>query len=88
MIVLWHMDWYGTAERLKERDEAQKKASDKTEGSKYLGRFVPWNKKFHFTYMHQVKHLVTWQATLQNLEWKRDYKEITHGEMEIYGVPQ
>ena len=88
MIVLFHVDWYGTAERLKERDEAQKKASEKTPDSKFLGRFVPWNKKYHWTYITKVKDMSAWMATMQNLEWTRDYKEMDHGEMEFYSLPQ
>jgi hypothetical protein len=88
MIILFHIDWYGTAERLKKRDEAQKKASEKTEGSKYLGRYVPWNKKYHWTYMIKVDDISNWMKTMQNLEWERDYKEMDHGEIEIYSVPR
>ena len=82
------MDWDGTDERLKARDEAYKKASEKTEGAKLLGRYMPWNKKYHWTYIVKVKDLPTYAAMMQNFEWERDYKEITHGEVEFYGGPQ
>ena len=82
------MDWDGTDERLKAHNEAWKKACEKTEGAKYLGRYMPWNKKYHWTYVTKVKDLSTWLETTQNFEWERDYKEITHHEIEFYSGPQ
>ncbi|MBA7661058.1 hypothetical protein ES703_69070 [subsurface metagenome] len=87
MLVLSHIDWNGTNERLLEYDEAEKKACEKTEGAEYLGRFMPWNKKYHWTSITKVKDISTFQAMMQNLEWDRDYKEITHGEAEFYAGP-
>ena len=88
MLVLYHMDWGGTDERLKARDEDWKKACEKTEGAEYLGRYVPWNKSYHWTYVTNVKDIQTWREATQKSEWKRDPKEIINSELEFYGGPR
>ena len=88
MIILAHFDWYGTAEKLKEYDEAWKKAAEKTEGAKFMGRYGPWNKKYHWTNITKVKDINTWMKLGESFEWDRDYKEISHFVLEIYGGPQ
>ncbi len=88
MFVLYHIDWDGTEERLKTHDEDWKKACEKTEGAEYLGRYMPWTKKYHWTYITKVKDLPTWYEATRKSEWKSDPKEITHGEVEFYGGPQ
>jgi len=84
MLVLAHLDWNGTDERLKELDEAWMKACEKTEGAEYLGRHMPWNKKFHWTNVFKIKDISTWDAVRKNLKWNRNYNEVTHGAMEVY----
>ncbi len=88
MFVLYNIDWGGTAERLKAHDEAWKKACDETEGVEYMGRYKPWNKKYHWTYFTKVKDLPTWYGASSNYEWDRDPKEMIHTELEFYGGPQ
>lgn len=88
MLVLYHEDWGGTDERLTARAEAWKKACEKTEGAEYLGRYKPWNKKYHWTYVTNVKDMQTWIEATQESEWIIDPKEITHLELEFYGGPQ
>ncbi len=88
VFVLYHMDWDRTDERLKAHDEAWKKACDETEGAELLGRYMPWTKKYHWTYITKVKDLPTWYEAVQKSEWKRDRKEITQDELEFYGGPQ
>ena len=87
MMVLLHIDWAGTAEELKELDEAYKKACEKTEGVKYVGRLVPWNAKYHFTYFFEMEDVRGMYNMNQNFEMDRDYGKTTHGEYEIYSVP-
>ena len=86
MLVLWHADWSGTDESLKEREEAWKKACEKTEGAEFLGRYRPWNKKYQWTFVTKVKDLPTWYETTQNEE--RRARGTTHWELEFYGGPQ
>ena len=74
MLVLYHFDWGGTDERLKAHDEAWKNACEKTEGAEYLGRYNPWNKKYHWTAVTKVKDLPTWYEVTKKFEWKRDLK--------------
>ena len=81
MLALYHMDWGGTADRLKAREEAWKKACEKTEGADFLGRYKPWNKRYHWTFVTKVKDLQTWLETVQNQEWESGNKETTHDEM-------
>ena len=55
MLVLVHFDWIGTAEELKEADDAWKKACAETDGIEYKGRYSPLERKFHWTYMHELE---------------------------------
>ncbi len=82
------MDWGGTDERLKARDENWKKACEKTEGAEYLGRYVPWNKRYHWTYVTNVTDIQTWREATQKSEWKREPNEIINSELEFYSGPQ
>ena len=88
MLVLFHMDWGGTDERLKARDEDWKNACEKTEGAEYLGRYVPWNKSYNWTYVTNVKDIQTWREATQKSEWKREPKEIINSELEFYDGPK
>jgi hypothetical protein len=88
VLVLYHFDWGGTDERLKAHDEAWKKACEKTEGAEYLGRYNPYNKKYHWTAVTKVKDLPTWYEVTKKFEWKRDLKATTHDELELYSGPQ
>ena len=85
MMVLIHIDWGGTEAQLKELDEAYKKNAEKTEGVTYKGRLVPWNKKYHFTYVLKMDNISMLYAFGQNWDRTRDYSQMTHGEYEIYG---
>jgi len=92
VLILWHFDWNGTAERLKEYDEAHKKMVEKTEGAEFLGRYAPWNKRYQMTYIVKAKDRKTWQEMGRNFEWDTDWPgklipEETHGEFDIYGGP-
>ena len=84
MMVLIHIDWAGTEKELKELDEKYKKNAEKTEGVEYGGRLVPWNKKYHFTYVLKMDNISQLYAFGQNWDFKRDYGKMTHGEYEIY----
>ena len=84
MIILVNFDWYGTAEKLKKFDEDWKKHCEKFEDAKFMGRYGPWNKKYHWTYFTKVKDISTWQKMNDSWEEERDYKELTHQVLDIY----
>lgn len=87
MIILVNIDWYGTAEKLKKFDEAWKKATEKVEGAKFMGRYAPWNSKYHWTYFTKVTDMGAWMKLNEVFEWDRDYKELTHQVVDIYQEP-
>jgi hypothetical protein len=89
LIILFHYDWSGTAEGLKDLDEVWKKIAEKTEGGKFMGRYGPWNKKYHWTNMLKVKDMNTWSKMdkVFETEFKRDYKALTHLVLDIYEGP-
>ena len=84
MMVLVHFDWAGTQEELEKYTAAVKKAYDSTPGTKFLGRLIPWNKKYHYTHFMEVKDLPTMQEAGRKVDYKRDYKVMTHGEYDIF----
>ena len=49
-----------------------------------MGRYGPWNKKYHWTYFTKVKDISTWQKMNDSWEEERDYKELTHQVLDIY----
>ena len=55
MLVLIHFDWFGSAEGLKEGDEAVKKACAETNGVEYKGRYSPLERKFHWTNVFELE---------------------------------
>ena len=84
-----HIDWNGTEKQLKEYDESYEKTAEKTEGIKFVGRLVPWNKKYHFTYVLKCDDITRFHKFGQNwfAEYARDYGTVSHGEYEFYSVP-
>ena len=93
VLILWHFDWNGTAERLREYDEVHKKMAEKTEGVEFLGRYVPWNNRYQWTYIVKSKDRKTWQEMGKNFEWDSESMgklaiEETCGEYELYGGPR
>ena len=85
--MLIHMDWAGTADELKEIDEAYKKACEKTEGVEYKGRLIPWNAKYHYTHVFKMDDIRGLYNMMQNWDRTRDYGKMTHGEYEFYSAP-
>jgi len=49
-----------------------------------MGRYGPWNTKYHWTYFTKVKDISTWQKMNDDWEGERDYKELTHQVLDIY----
>lgn len=86
MIVLLYIDWFGTAEELKEFEEKLKAACAEVGGIEYKGRYAPHNRKYHFVYLFEVE---SYQKLLEAGEKMppRDYKKLTHGEFEILAGP-
>lgn len=78
------MDFFGTAEELKQMDEALKNAAEKTDGIEYKGRYTPHSKKFHWTYLWRCDNYGKFLEVLGKIGIERDYSKTTHGEMEIY----
>ena len=87
MIILTHFDWYGTAEKLKKFDEAWKKNCEKHEDSTFMGRYGPWNKKYHWTLFTKVKDISTWQKLNDGFEFERNYTELSHLVLDVYEGP-
>ncbi len=78
-----YFDWFGTAEELKELDEAIKAYSDEHDGIKYKGRYGPHGRKFHW-----VRIFETDTYPLPPAPRPRDYNKQTHVVLEIFSGPQ
>ncbi len=87
MIILTHFDWYGTSEKLKKFDEAWKKNCEKHDDTTFMGRYGPWNKKYHWTLFTKVKDISTWQKLNDGFEFERDYTELSHLVLDVYEGP-
>ena len=78
MMVLVNWDFIGSDEELKEGDKTFKKMADMSKGVEYLGRYIPSNIKWHFTYFFKCESPEAW-ATRKRPDWKRDRSKWTHG---------
>jgi hypothetical protein len=88
MLILLHIDWFGSAEELQESDNSLRKACDEIDGVKYKGRFTPNQKKYHWTYLFKAENLASWEKAWEKMsESPRDYNKLTHGELEYYQGP-
>jgi len=84
MYVLSHFDWYGSIEELTKLEEGMKKVCEGIDGIKFLGRFGPHNKKFHWTWFFKSKDMGTWEKLQWPEGYERDYKILTHQVNEYY----
>jgi hypothetical protein len=84
MMVIMHFDFWGDENDLKKFDKANEEVAEKTEGMKYLGRYSPTNKKFHWTVFWKVKNFRTWEDSIENRTYKRNLKHLSHAVMEFY----
>ena len=84
MMVLINVDFFGSDEELEELTKAYEVVGEKTEGVKFLGRFVPGQTKWHYTFFFKAKDMATWASGLGNFKYKRDKSKFTHGAVEFY----
>ena len=90
MMILFDFDWSGTQEELDKYTAAIKEFIDATPGTKFLGRFSPWNKKYNFTFFFKADDLPTWLEAHNKVRDSRDIRierareVMTHTEYEIY----
>lgn len=87
MYILEHFDWFGSIEELAKMDRKYKEMFDGSKGIEFLGRHVPGNKKYHWTYFYKAKDFATWVTEFSEADfswYKRDIKVHTHAEMEYY----
>lgn len=82
MLVLAYFDLFGTAEELKEQDEAIKAYCAEHDGLEYKGCYGPHNSKYHW-----VRIFETDKYPLPPSSQPRDYKKMTHWVAEILGGP-
>lgn len=88
MLVLFHFDWFGLAEELKEVDETIKKACAETEGVEYKGRYTPNQRKYHWTYLIEAENFAKWEeAWIKMSKYPRDYEKLPYGELEFLPGP-
>ena len=84
MMVLINTEFWGSDEELKMLDKAIKDAVEKTVGVEYLGRFMPEQTRWHYTYFYKAEGLTAWDNFLKNFEYKRDRKILAHDTTEYY----
>ncbi len=87
MIVLFHYDWNGTTERLEEYTRIHYEMAEKLKDAKFLGRYAPWNKKYNWTHVWEMKDFSTLHEKNKIDVKSEDWKEFGHGEMEVYSGP-
>ena len=79
-----HYDWFGTIEELVKLEEGLKNHFDGSDGVKFLGRFGPHNKKYHWTFFFKATDLSTWANRKPLQGFTRDYKIMTLQVMDYY----
>jgi len=83
-MVLINTEFWGSDEELNKLDNAIKDAVEKTVGVEYLGRFMPEQTRWHYTYFYKAESLTAWDNFLKNFEYKRDRKISAHDTTEYY----
>ena len=83
-MVLVNIEFWGSDEELKNLDKAIKDAVEKTKDVKYLGRFMPEQTRWHYTYFYKAESLTAWDNFLKNFEYKRNRKILAHDTTEYY----
>jgi len=84
MMVQVSIEFWGSDEDLVVLDKAVKDACKKTEGVEFLGRFLPEQTRWHYTYFFKSDSLTTYDNMLNNFEYKRDRKILAHDITEFY----
>ena len=80
MYVLAHFDWFGSVEELDNIALRLKEMFNGSKGVKFLGRFGPQNRKFHWTHFYTAKDLVTWATEYEKADWSWfNYDRKVHG---------
>jgi hypothetical protein len=90
MFYIVHYDWNGTKKRLEEYTQIHYEMANMIEDAKFLGRYVPWNKKYHWTHVWEIKNLAILHELVQideELVDAEDWTEFGHGEVELYSGP-
>jgi hypothetical protein len=80
MYILAHFDWFGSIEELEKVALKLKEMFDGSKDVKFLGRFGPLNRKFHWTHFYMAKDFVTWATEYENADWSWfNYDRRVHG---------
>ena len=88
MLVIQHIDWFGTSDELKEMDEGIKKACGELDGIEYMGRWSSHQARYHFCYLFKTEVYMKVMDAWGKAGFERDYSKLTHSVMEILGGPQ
>ncbi len=84
MMVLVNFDFWGSDEDLKKLDSTCEKMTEKTYGVEFIGRFMPEQKKWHYTYFYKADSLTAWDNALKNFEYEFNKKILSHNTTEFY----
>ena len=88
MLVIQHIDWFGSQDELSKMDEAIKKACKGIEGIEYKGRWSSHQARYHFCYLFETDVYMKIMDAWGKANFKRDYSKLTHSVMEVLGGPQ
>jgi hypothetical protein len=87
MLIIEYFDWFGTQEELKKLDEDVKKACTEVKGVTYKGIYSPHQKMFQWDWVFESDSYDKFMATGGHMKWKRDYKDMPHGQVEAFAGP-
>lgn len=87
MLVIQHIDWFGSPDELNEMDEAIKKACKEMEGLTYKGdgRLI---KRDTISALFETDAYMKIMDARGEAGFERDYSKLPHSVMEILGGPQ
>ena len=81
MRIIEYIDWEGTMDELKKWDKEVEKSCKETR-VKYMGRWGPHNKKYHWAYFFEAETFEKWMEMGRKLP--RDYSKVSHLEMDYF----
>jgi uncharacterized protein with von Willebrand factor type A (vWA) domain len=81
--VLQYFDYNGSMDDLEKRTKQVEKVANATEGVKFMGRYAPHNRKFHFVFVYEAESYNHMWNAWNKLE--RDYNVMSHVVIELLG---
>jgi hypothetical protein len=84
MMILIHVDFFGSDDELSELDKALELVGTESEGVEFLGRYDATQLKWHYTYFFRAESRDHWFTGESNWKYKKDKSKMTHSVIQYF----